>query len=61
MFLPLLLRSGTGILRALAGLLRALFGEIGSFRGAPVVLVLAIVAAVFLARALWRRARQRRS
>jgi len=61
LFLPLLLRSGTGILRALAGLLRALFGEIGSFRGAPVVLVLAIVAAGFLARALWRRSRQRRS
>ena len=61
LFLPLLLRSGTGILRALAGLLRALFGQIGSVRGAPVVLVLAIVAAVFLARALWRRSRQRRS
>jgi hypothetical protein len=59
--LPLLLRSGTGILRALAGLLRALFGEIGTFRGAPVVLVLAIVAATFLVRALWRRSRQRRS
>jgi len=61
LFLPLLLRSGSGILRALAGLLRTLFGEIGSFRGAPVVLVLAIVAAVFLGRALWKRSRQRRS
>jgi len=59
LFLPLLLRSGSGILRALAGLMRALFGEIGSFRGAPVVLVLAIVAAGFLARALWKRSRQR--
>jgi curved DNA-binding protein CbpA len=61
LFLPLLLRSGTGILRGLAGLLRALFGEIGAFRGAPVVLVLAIVAAAFLVRALWRRSRRRRS
>jgi curved DNA-binding protein CbpA len=61
LFLPLLLRSGTGILRALAGLLRALFGEIGSFRGAPVVLALAVAAAAFLVRALWRRSRQRRS
>ena len=61
LFLPLLLRSGSGILRALAGLLRTLFGELGSFRGAPVVLVLAVVAAVFLGRALWRRSRQRRS
>jgi curved DNA-binding protein CbpA len=61
LLLPLLLRSGTGILRSFAGLLRALFGEIGSFRGAPVVLVLAIVAAVFLGRALWRRWRQRRT
>ncbi len=60
LFLPLLLRSGSGILRALAGLMRALFGQIGSFRGAPVVLVLAIVAAGFLARALWKRSRQRR-
>ncbi len=59
--LPLLLRSGTGIVRALAGLLRALFGEIGSFRGAPVALVLALLAAVFLGRALWRRFHQRRS
>jgi curved DNA-binding protein CbpA len=61
LFLPLLLRGGTGILRALAGLMRALFGEIGSFRGAPVALVLAIVAVAFLARALWKRSRQRRS
>ncbi len=61
LLLPLLLRSGTGIVRALAGLLRALFGEIGSFRGSPVALVLALVAAVFLARALWRRYRQPRS
>jgi curved DNA-binding protein CbpA len=60
LFLPLLLRSGSGILRALAGLLRTLFGEIGSFRGAPVALVLALVAAVFLGRALWRRYQQRR-
>lgn len=61
LFLPLLLRSGAGILRALAGLTRTLFGELGSFRGAPIVLVLGVVAAVFLARALWRRSRQRRS
>lgn len=61
LFLPLLLRSGTGIVRALGGLLRALFGEIGSFRGAPVALVLALVAAVFLGRAIWRRFRQGRS
>jgi curved DNA-binding protein CbpA len=60
LLLPLLLRSGTGILRALSGMLRALFGEIGSFRGSPVALVLALVAAVFLARALWRRFRQSR-
>jgi curved DNA-binding protein CbpA len=59
LFLPLLLRSGTGILRALAGLLRALFGELGSFRGSPVVLVLALVAAFFLGRALWQRSRRR--
>lgn len=61
LFLPLLLRSGAGILRALAGLMRALFGEIGSFRGAPVALVLAVAALAFLARALWKRSRQRRS
>jgi curved DNA-binding protein CbpA len=61
LLLPLLLRSGPGILRALAGLLRVLFGEIGSFRGAPVALVLALAAAFFLGRALWKRYRQSRS
>ncbi len=59
--LPLLLRSGGGLLRAVAGLLRALFGELGAFRGTPAVLVVVAIAALLLARALWLRFRRGRS
>jgi curved DNA-binding protein CbpA len=58
--LPLLLRTGVGLLRGLARLLGALFGELGAFRGTPAALVAAVLVAGLLTLALVRRYRRRK-
>ena len=64
LFLPVLVRSGAGLLRAvvglLEGLLRGLFGALGGFRGTPAGLTVAVLAALLLGVALWRRQRRDR-
>jgi hypothetical protein len=57
--LPLLLRSGAGLVRALAGLGADLFGALGELRGTPVGLVAALLGVALLVWALWRRRRRK--
>jgi curved DNA-binding protein CbpA len=61
--LPVLVRSGAGLLRAVVGLLeallRGLFGALGGFRGTPAGLAIVVLAAALLGVALWRRQRRR--
>ena len=57
--LPLLVRSGAGLVRALAGLGADLFGALGELRGTPVGLVAALLGVALLVWALWRRRRRK--
>jgi hypothetical protein len=56
--LPLLVRSGAGLARALAGLGADLFGALGELRGTPVGLVAALLGVALLVWAVWRRRRR---
>ncbi len=57
--LPLLVRSGAGLVRALAGLGADLFGALGELRGTPVGLVAVLLGVALLVWALWRRRRRK--
>ncbi len=57
--LPLLVRSGAGLVRALAGLGADLFGALGELRGTPAGLVVALLGVALLVWALWRRRRRK--
>jgi curved DNA-binding protein CbpA len=58
--LPLLVRGGAALVRAIAGVEGGLFGALSGLRGTPAGLVVALLALALLGWALWRRHRNRR-
>lgn len=60
LMLPVLVRTGAGLVRGAVSLARAAFGGLGAMRGTPLLAALALLAATVLVVALVRRSRKGR-